>query len=129
MNRLSGWARLWIVILLPVWAFATLSMVSQVNDWWRHSACTWNGCDEYQPARGQWDVNGEPIRIREPWLQEVRAEQQRRALLRAEHHERLVRAFAFPAAGVLIAFALAMIAKSAAIWVWRGFRPNPPPKP
>lgn len=48
-------------------------------------------------------------------------------VMTSEHKAATEAAWVSPAVGVAIAFALAMMAKSAALWVWRGFRPTPNP--
>lgn len=70
--RLSGWARVWIVILVPIWAFWTWSVYS-------NEMFAWNDTREG--------------------------------------------AFLLPLIGVLLAFIVLMLAKSATLWVWRCLRP------
>ncbi len=70
--RLSAWARLWIVVLVPIWTF------------WTWSVCT----NEYFA----WSDTAEG-------------------------------AFLLPLIVVSLAFVMLMLAKSAALWVWRYLKP------
>jgi len=73
--------------------------------------------------RLHYNDEGEPIAGDQYTLDMVQHEIERRATARRVHEERLRSAFVTPTIGVVLFFALMMLAKSAAIWVWRGFRP------
>lgn len=133
MRRLSGWARLWIVILVPVWSGFTAFNLYREQERWR-SACNWAGCAHYsEPIH--YDDNGQRVIFPsefvefaddppESAVEWVEAEKARRESASTLHHHQVITSIAYPLVGALLAFVLAMIAKSAVIWVWRGFRPK-----
>lgn len=139
-RRLSGWARLWIVLLVPVWAVSTWVAVSgEIYNWERYR-CNWNGCPQYAPrgfphmgdlaeaADGSLITppEREPITEaqRQAQLFEIDREIARREYIRRQQESALMRAIVMPFIASVGAFALLIVAKSAAIWVWRGFRPE-----
>lgn len=121
--RLSGWARLWIVIVIPIWAIATWFSVAAETERWR-ADCNWNGCPNYfeAPREDLVRAGANPAELIEPTLDQVRSERGRRERVTAQHNERLLFAYTSPALGAFVAFLVAILSKSAALWVWRGFR-------
>jgi hypothetical protein len=130
-KRLSGWTRLFIVALVPIWAVTTWVMVDEENVRWR-SACNWNGCTNFIAPPARYDDDGNPIFVLTEIgdgeaarnAQVVRAEIERRAVARQLHRDRLIAAIVTPLVGSLIAFVALVLVKVAVVWVWRGFRPR-----
>lgn len=130
--RLSGWARLWIVLLVPIVGLVVWARVS--NEQWQGRRDCGGPCD-FRPVIVSEDQLRE-VRSLYPQYNDIGDAELKDGLRRAKerhnakvgvHRDRLARAVWEPLVGGLIAFAVAMIAKSAAIWVWRGFRSSPPP--
>lgn len=129
-KRLSGWARLWIVILVPIWGLGIWSGISGENHSWERYTCDWKGCPFYVERVRYYDDAGEPLRSAADFETleglaptVVAQERDRRQRLTSQHEQRLVQIPTDWTIGVVVAFLIAMIAKSAALWVWRGFRP------
>lgn len=124
IKRLSGWARLWIVLLAPIWLISVAVNIGQENSNWPY-VCDWKGCAGYveTPPAPQRDDDQGTSTYRLERAADLRAELTRRASLTANHQQKLVTGLVGPTIGVLIAFVVAMLIKVAALWVWRGFRP------
>lgn len=183
-KRLSGWARLWIVLIAPVWAISTWSNLAAEHERWLQ-ACDWPGCPNFDWSKTKIRVEGEvygfvyrPVRP----LDETEQEASRRVNLihqltmeritrsdqsalasqnvkwirtlvsvsngdsfsfegflsdqdlknaardelfvpkERKHYQRMFFSLISSAALAMLAFALAMLARPAALWVWRGFR-------
>jgi hypothetical protein len=115
--RLSGWARLSIVIASLFWiAGTTLSLTSEFSRW--DYECNWPDCPGYKQSR---DVAYKSDQQR-PTRLEAQAELNRRLFLQAEHQGRLIAAVRDPFLIATIVFLLLMLAKSTALWIWRGFK-------
>lgn len=122
-RRLSGWARLFTVVAVLVWAAATWGAFHvwgaappsfQMS---RQSVCSaYTYGDEERIASGE-------------TLREACATNRFAELAARKRHREHVQSFLgltllAPIFAASATFALLMLAKSATLWVWRGFRPS-----
>jgi hypothetical protein len=173
-TKLSGWSRLWIVLIAPFWLFSMVQMVSVENDRWKSECSEWinslnslngKGTQNVQPSaptpprtekspfaqarRQASKAESPPVILRNlgdgsiakfpagtseaiiakairKYDQEAREtaikELGSRQCLRHQNITNLFLGFVQPTAGALFAFFLALLAKSAVLWVWTGFR-------
>lgn len=108
-TMLSGWARLWIVIALAFWAWMAL----QGYQW-----------ATQEPCASIFGETGPPPGLITPY--QACEEAIRRGLIERSSMvwRRTFESGALFAAYAVAIWLVAMMAKSLALWVWRGFRPN-----
>ena len=128
---LSGWARLWIVILVPIWVIAvgiSLNFEITLNKNLRiytiqdpkgriikfeslDAKTALHKADEWGHANP--NVKNTYFQQLTPYL---------------NRYQRFIVAVINPTLWIILIFALAMLAKRAVTWVWQGFNPQMKPK-
>jgi hypothetical protein len=120
---LSGWARLWLVLLAPFWLWTSFHAVKgEIKSWEPIFQSVENllpeiGIIEENPAKEAERISreAESRRLYEKHLQEAKW----------ERNIAVASQFLLSTLKIALVFGLAMTARSVLIWVWQGFKPLP----